>query len=119
MADAPKIPRWYISLETGDCLETPSGDWMRVDDVEKVFPPDVTFMPVPRCDACRWWTPKGDAFGRCERTHATQWPGAEDDSLATAMASADPNAEAELLTSAAFGCVQFEPTLPGEPHEPT
>lgn len=115
MADTLKIPRWHIS--DGDCFETGRGEWMRVDDVEAIFPPDVALMPVPRCDKCRWWTPKRDGFGRCERTHATQWPGPEDDSLATAMASTDPNAEAELCTDASFGCVQFTPKAPTEAYE--
>ena len=75
--------------------------------------PGVAYMPVPRCDQCRWWENvpniRDIGIGRCERTRATEIPGPEDDSLASAISDDVNRVGAELRTYASFGCVQWEP----------
>lgn len=100
MADAPKIRRWYISQ--GDCFEVKNGEWMLAEDVAKVFPPDVAFMPVPRCEHCQHWE-QHDSFtptGECRQIEAND--------NGPVNPSAIMPVEASLTTRSDFGCVLFQ-----------
>lgn len=110
MAQAPKIQRYYH--DAGGVMNPTDhpdlGDWMRTEDVEGVFKPDVAYMPVPRCDQCRYWghrvdgTPHGNKGGviagapmsTCEHSRDKLRYGGRENGL--------------LWTDEDFGCVQWE-----------
>ena len=66
--------------------------------------PGVAYMPVPRCDGCKWWnTFVFGAGGCCDSPERMR--------CATAVASADiqdAQLTVELRTNADFGCVLWE-----------
>ena len=79
------------------------------DTVEEIiakhspFKVDVAYMPVPRCDSCRHWEPRGGegtvvpltGDGFCMRTQQ------QDSKMAAEMYD-------HIITDANFGCVQWE-----------
>lgn len=85
-------------------------------DVEPIagapFMPGVAYMPVPRCDQCRFWVP---ASGDCRLfsddpniAEHDKWPAMD---LPQPKAEVAPFAGADggaLITDADFGCVQWE-----------
>ena len=62
-----------------------SAGWVRDMIIKHCpFKPDVAYMPVPRCDSCKHWTPHGNGYGDC------------------------PTVQNDHGTSADFGCTQWE-----------
>ena len=51
----PSIQRYYID-ERG-IAKSDTGEWMRADEVNAIFKPEVAYVPVPRCDQCAHWKP--------------------------------------------------------------
>ena len=78
--------------------KTITTDFTVADIIEKhcPFKRDVAYMPVPRCDRCKLWTPRPELdAGRCglrEKSSAKLWPELYDG----------------IITTADFGCVQWE-----------
>ena len=115
------IPRYF--LLDGEMNQSDRDDlthWMRVDDVERVFVPAVAYMPVPRCDGCKWWERDDGLSAMMKRTG---WGVCHlfdhgDDGYepkhATALAFTDQESADEasgFYTAPDFGCVQFEATV--------
>lgn len=74
---------------------------MRVEDVAKVFPLDVSFMPVPRCEHCQHWE-RHDSFspmGECQQIQLND--------NGPINAAALMPVEACLTVRSDFGCVLF------------
>lgn len=75
------------------------------------FVPGVAYMPVPRCDQCRFWIPDGHCRLFSDDPNIEedrQWPAML---LPQRKADVAPFAGADgggLLTHPDFGCVQFE-----------
>lgn len=85
---------------------------MATKNAGEPFVPGVAYMPVPRCDQCRFWMPPG---GDCRvfsddpniAAHM-KWPAMatpERKAQVAPFAGADGGS---LLTDPDFGCVQFE-----------
>jgi hypothetical protein len=109
MATIPQIPSYSILPR-----ESPfKGEWMLVADVAAVFTPGVAYMPVPRCDQCRWWYRGSDdpeGIGRCERFESQTvetFRDVGDEELLFVLAS-DPQEAGTMFTRGRFGCVQWE-----------
>jgi hypothetical protein len=69
------------------------------------FTPGVVYVPVPRCDQCRWWGGPGDLYGTGDCGHARD--------LMTRDGEPSPDASGGVWTSPDFGCVQFEAKYEG------
>ena len=71
------------------------------------FEPDVAYMPVPRCDKCKWWE-------RCVRT--PRWAHTEESTSPYTFGNCGcPESKVEgsddgcsIVTDADFGCVQWK-----------
>ena len=74
--------------------------------------PDVAYMPVPRCETCRWWGHHSGVTGSCSRL-GRRIEDDEDDGEYEA-AGTDGNCE-EFYCRADFGCVGHEPREKPEP----
>jgi len=107
------IPRYNVGMNDA-CTETTecsNGEWVRVADVEAVFTPGVVYMPVPRCDECRWWDGPRNVGGYCCLFSSDGVVRQEHqiDRRATLVDEYGQNAErGELVTAMNFGCVQWE-----------
>jgi hypothetical protein len=58
------------------------------------FEPDVTYMPVPRCDSCCYWRPGPDAYGACN--------------LSGSGSEVYGGAGEDIRTLPGWGCVRWE-----------
>lgn len=119
MAVVPQIPRYFFD-DAGWPIETERadlGEWIRVADVEAVFIPGVVYMPVPRCDQCRFWhrdsgtADMGDCrvFSDDPNIAPHIWPTI--DKRPKPLAFVAPFAGADgggFITQPDFGCVQWE-----------
>lgn len=73
---------------------------------------DVAYMPVPRCETCRWYAESQSGLGRCRlfssddevrNTHRI-----DRKAIAYGESAAFADVRAELGVSKSFGCVQWE-----------
>lgn len=72
------------------------------------FESGVVYMPVPRCDACRWWQIGSvNDIGKCGRL-ADDSSELTHGSKAVAIEDNVSGLFATLVTAADFGCVQWE-----------
>lgn len=107
------IPRHFLlDNEMFETARADLGEWMRVADVEAVFTPGVAYMPVPRCDQCKWWRQSPDAprptasdEGACDRIPLDlgQRVGMPD----KARVRFQNVNGVGLMTDSDFGCVQW------------
>lgn len=72
------------------------------------FKPGVAYMPVPRCDGCRWWKAPSaidGELGQCLRVVDSS--GLTHGSKAIPLGGRD-DLFGRLLTAPDFGCIQWE-----------
>ncbi len=68
-----------------------------------------TYMPVPRCDSCRWWkahVPNVGYFGDCALFECHEKEQVERTSKV--VVSRTGSGEATIITVRDFGCVQWD-----------
>lgn len=86
-------PDDYVTDEQRDNV---AAAYLEIIEKHCPFEPDVAYMPVPRCETCNLWTPRVDLdAGQCglrEKSSAKLWPEMYDC----------------IITTADFGCVQWE-----------
>lgn len=117
---------------TADC---PWPEMVETAARSPAFQPGVAYMPVPRCDSCRWWQPfdadiQPTTIGRSAATSAKAIAGLElilpaipdlgecrlfecrameqVHGTSKLIATRTGSGEATIITQADFGCVQWE-----------
>ena len=108
MATYSALGAMLARLRVADPIESPEIARQIADEVERLIPPGVVYMPVPRCDMCRWWGRDGNGAPWGHEDGRPDGPPTSTCEHDRALLRYGGNERGLLWTSAHFGCVQFE-----------